>query len=615
MLADVEKALAAEQARLADEEARAEIQKSYRRFLDHRKEALYRDTQFNGVTLPANLELTRKAAEAALGVFGQGRDGDDWQLGPLPAALSQEEQAEVRDGCYELLLVLAEAVAAQGPDQVDRALSILESADRLRPEHSRAYFLTKASCLALRNDQDGKKRQLAQAEKLSPQTAFDFFLTGQQEYKLKQYADAIRDFETALQDKARPLLGQVLAGDLLHPNGPARGGEVELKWLHRDRSRLCLAVPAARLRERPDRQSISRPARGQPKRTTPGPKKLAEHEFNEAEADFLAAADLLKKAPDADLQFMFLMNRGLIRFQRGSFDGAAADYMEAIRLKKEPSLAHAEMGNVYQKLNKTPEAIEQFTQAIAAKPDRSPLYRGRAAVRLERADSTLADRDQALADLAMAIQYEDPKNPVLALDHTNRAKLFFRNERYEDVLKECKAALRILPDQVSAASVQAEQAQADALEWQIRALLKLRRYDEAIRSCDQAIARGKKSAVFYELRGLAQAKDDDCPGAIRDYGLALEIRPGDPHLLNDRGWAYLQFDSAKLALVDFEAALKIDPADANAYSGRGTAHARLGNYRAAVADARAGTSFRQDRPAAHLQRSPDLRSGGLACRR
>ncbi len=594
-LADVEKALEAEQARLADEEARAEVQKSYRRFLDHRKEALYRDTQFTGVTLPANLELTRKAAEAALGVFGDRRGGDKWQLGDLPAALSQEQQAEVRDGCYELLLVLAEAVAAQGPTQVDRALSILTSADRLRPEHSRAYFLTKASCLALRNDQDAKKLQLAEAEKLSPKTAFDFFLTGQQEYKLKHYADAIRNFEIALRKKpdhfwakclqaicyirtARPEAAKASLNGCIGTDG-------DFAWLY-----LLRGYASGQIGNRYLGQLKDNPGQDA------GPKKLAEHEFNEAEADFLAAMDLLKNAPDDDLQFMFLMNRGLIRFQRGSFDEAAADYLEAIRLKKDPSLAHAGLADVYQKQNKTAEAIEQFTQAIAVRPDWPPLYRGRAAVRLERPDSTPADREAALADLAAAIEYEGPGNPIVALDHTNRARLFLRNERYQEVLKECQSALRILPERVSAASVQAERAQADALELQIRALLKLRQYDEAIRWCDRAIAKGKKSAVFYELRGLAEAKHDNCPGAIRDYGLALEIRPGDPHLLNDRGWAYLQFDSPKLAVVDFEAALKIDPADANAYSGRGTAQARLGNYRAAVADARAALHFGKTDP-------------------
>jgi tetratricopeptide (TPR) repeat protein len=585
MLADVAKALAAEQARLADEQAKAEVQKRYRRFLDHRKEALFRDTQFTGVTLPANLELTRKAAEAALGVFGERRSGDDWQLGDLPAALSKEEESDVRDGCYELLLVLAEAVAAQNPAQVDRALTILESADRLRPDHSRAYFLTKASCLALRNDQAGKDRQLKEAEKLSPKTAFDYFLTGQQEYKREQYADAIRDFEIALRHKPDHFWAKCLQAICYLRTARLEAAKSclndcietdrDFAWLYLLRGYASGQIGNRYLSAVKDRAGQDA-----------GPKRLAEHEFNEAEADFLAAMDLLKNAPDGDLQFMFLMNRGLIRFQRGQLDQAAADYTEAMRLKKDAYLAHAGLANVYRKRNKPAEAIEQYTRAIAAKPDWPPLYRGRAAVRLERTDSTPADRDAALADLAMAIKHEKPSNPILAADHANCAKLLSRMERYEEVLRECQSALQILPDRVSAASVQADQAQADALELQIRALLRLRRYDEAIRSCDQAIAQGRKSAVFYELRGLAEARQDDYPGAIRDYGRALEIRPGDHHLLEDRGWAYLHFDSPKLALLDFEAALKIDPADANAYSGRGTAHARLGNYRAAVADAR-----------------------------
>ena len=69
----------------------------------------------------------------------------DWTLGELPASLSSEQQTEVKEGCYELLLVLAEATAAQDPGQVDRACKILDSAGRLRPDHSRAYHLRKAS--------------------------------------------------------------------------------------------------------------------------------------------------------------------------------------------------------------------------------------------------------------------------------------------------------------------------------------------------------------------------------------------------------------------------------------------------------------------------------------
>jgi tetratricopeptide (TPR) repeat protein len=114
----------------------------------------------------------------------------------------------------------------------------------------------------------------------------------------------------------------------------------------------------------------------------------------------------------------------------------------------------------------------------------------------------------------------------------------------------------------------------------------LRRYDEVISACDAAIELGKKSALIYELRGLAEAARADYAGAIRDYSRALEIRPHDGRLLVHRGWAYLLFDSPKPALVDFEEAIKVDPADPDARNGRGMAHARLGDHRAAVADAK-----------------------------
>jgi tetratricopeptide (TPR) repeat protein len=290
---------------------------------------------------------------------------------------------------------------------------------------------------------------------------------------------------------------------------------------------------------------------------------------------------------------MLFVNRGLIRFQRGGrLDQAAADYQAAMRLKKDPFLAYAEMAHVYEQQNKHEEAMEQFTKAIAANPGWPPLYRGRAKVVVGRADSTRADREQALADLAMAIKLEKPGSDVLVEDHTHRAALLYADGRYEAALKECEVALKILPKHVVSSTL----VDANALEMHVRTLLKLRRYDKAIASCDKAIAKGKKSAVFYELRGLVHAGHNDYPGAIRDYGQAIEHRPNDPTLLDDRGWAYLQVDSPKLALVDFEAAIKLNPKYANAYNGRGTAQARLRDFRAAVADAHQALNLEKSNP-------------------
>ncbi len=110
-----------------------------------------------------------------------------------------------------------------------------------------------------------------------------------------------------------------------------------------------------------------------------------------------------------------------------------------------------------------------------------------------------------------------------------------------------------------------------------------------IRACDIALSKGRKSAVIYEFRGLALSKNQDYPGAIRDFGLALELRPQDSTLLKERGWAYLSVDAPKLALVDFDTALKLKPGDPDALTGRGSAQARLGDHLAAVIDAKQAT--------------------------
>ena len=112
-LAEIDRAIEAENGRQAEQRARDLVQSQFSHFLDRRKETLFRDTQFTGLMLPTNLDLTRAAAEEALGVFGKEGDGGDWTLGELPGSLSSEQKSEVKEGCYELLLVLAEATAAK----------------------------------------------------------------------------------------------------------------------------------------------------------------------------------------------------------------------------------------------------------------------------------------------------------------------------------------------------------------------------------------------------------------------------------------------------------------------------------------------------------------------
>ena len=163
-----------------------------------------------------------------------------------------------------------------------------------------------------------------------------------------------------------------------------------------------------------------------------GKNSTADFEFNLAESDFSQALERLQRTPDQDLQYVLLVNRGLNRFQRNQLDKAAADYNEAIRSRKDSSVALAELGHVYQKEGKFAEAIEQFNRAIAMKPDWAPLYRERAKLRRARPDSTPADRAAALDDINLAIRREKVDSSVRAIDHTNRGELFYEDERFDE---------------------------------------------------------------------------------------------------------------------------------------------------------------------------------------
>jgi len=573
MLAEVEKAQETDRARLVAQHANDEVQKRYRLFVDRRKKALFRDTEFTGLMLPANFDLNREAAEQALGVFARRQHEDDWAIGDLPQAHTSEQQTDVREGCYELLLILAEAVASADSKQVDRALQILERADRLRLNHSRAYYMRKASFLARKNDPAGEARELAEAQRVRRETAFDYFLSGQQEYKRHRWPDASQDFETALRKKPDHFWAQCMLANCYLRTARAEAAksclnsclqtdpDPALLYLLRGFASGQIGVKYLSLVK-------SNPGRDRALNAS------AEFEFEEAEADFQEALTRLERSPDDQLQYELLVNRAYFRVQRGRLDQAVADYQAAIQLKNDLFLAHADLALVYQKQDKPAEAIEQLTRAIALKRDGAALYRGRAGLLEHLSGSTPAKRAAARSDLQMAIRYEQPDNQVLAQDHTNLGKLLYLDGRLDEALAESKRALEVVPNYD------------DAHVLRIQVLLKLRRFDEAIRSCDVVLATGKKSAFLYQLRAEANAAHNNYPEAIRDYSRALDLHHDDSGLLIRRGWAYLVFDSPRLALGDFNAAIKLDPAGGDAYNGRGTAQVRMGDHRAAVADAR-----------------------------
>jgi serine/threonine protein kinase/tetratricopeptide (TPR) repeat protein len=553
----------------AEQEAEDKARQSYERFLQLHKEALFHETQYTGLDLSSSEEVTRRTARNALALYAAPGSSDTWALAALPTSFSDRERAEITEVCYELLLILAEATA-----QPDQGLRFLDQAARLHPEPTRAYYLRQAVCLDRGGDKEGAGRARSEAEQIQPSSALDHFLTGQERYKQGDWITARQHFEAALRLQPDHFWAHCLtAVCCLQRNQPERAipelnaclqREPDFAWLYVLRGYTSSLIAA---RDRDDVSAKLTPAQIDKLRTD---ERL---QFQAAEADFHKAWTLLERRPGDELRYVLLVDRGLMWFQRRELDKAAADLRQAIALNDRDFQAFTVLAKVEKDRGNPDEAIAYYTRAIQAHPDWAPLYRGRADVYLERKDLTQSQLKLALSDLERAIARVAPGDPVVARDHTNRARLLHQEGRDSEALDACAAAVTIAPDYVAAHLLR------------LRILLDLKRDDEMLSSCETLLAHGKPSPELYELRALARARRGDYAGAIEDVTKALGLCPDQIPLLTRRGWLYLTTQSPTLAQRDFDRAIALNPANNDAYEGRGSARIGLGDYRAAVADA------------------------------
>jgi len=549
----------------SEQRARQAAQDRYRDFLDKRYTAFFQDTQFGGLESNGNLPAIRQTSLEALAVYAvEGQEGANWKRAPLPESLSSQQKEDVVLGCYEMLLVLAEAVARPLPDesaleQAKKALAILDRAYELRREPTRAYHLRRAACLQRANDQTGARQELAAAERIQPAGAFDHFLSGLARYNSGHLAEAKRDFDAALRAQPRHFWSQCLLAicdlnarppQLAEANAHLTGclqSHSGLPWLYLLRGFASSQMGmAAKL---PD---------------------LASSHFADAEADYQRALEL---DPDGKFRHALLANRGLLRFQSRRTADAISDLKEAIALDPRQHIAYVTLAQVYRHQRKLEAALEELGRAIALKPNSPALHRTRALWILEDERLSAEGRRAALDDLDEVIRLGSSGGAELAKDLATKARVLLLGNQYPQALLACDAALKVNPDDH------------DAHHWRAVALIELQRYAEAIDSCDRYLKVGDSSTDLLELRGLAKAKRNDFSGAIDDYTLALSRRPGSVTLHARRGWAYLVSGAASLARGDFDAAIRLDPGCSDAYGGRGAAMVALGRAKEGAADA------------------------------
>jgi tetratricopeptide (TPR) repeat protein len=517
------------------------------KFRERRNDALFYATLYTGNDQATSLGETRTAALEALALFGAAPGA-----GGAPAVDSPHFQAEERDevvaGCYELLLVLAEATAqplpgqspAEGRRQAEQAVAVLDRAAGLGLS-TRAYHLRRADYLARAGDEEAARQERARAEGLRPAGELDHFLLGVEEYRQGRWGQAVSAFESVLQ--AQP---QHFWGNYYLALSQLRGRRPDLAAA---RLTTCLGWR----RDLPWLYLLRGSAWGEM------------GQFDRAEQDFEAA---LKGALPEAARYGLYVNRGVLRVRQGRAADAVEDLRRATALRPQQYQGYVNLAQALLQDKKLDEAVRQLDQAIECEPRLASLHATRARVHVLRQDDAAA-----LADLATALA-QGSTRPAAAVadDHLERGRILHRRKDYKGALKEYDAAVALQPRHVKAHRLRAE------------ALLELDSASEALQSLDACLKYGPPDADAFRARAAVRIRLGDYPGAQTDYTRALEVAP-DGATYAARGWAYLVADVPSLALRDFQEAIRLEPKGSDAYGGRGYARAVLGQGRPAVADA------------------------------
>jgi tetratricopeptide (TPR) repeat protein len=548
------------------------------RFGTLHNEALFWETLLIGLQPVAHGQEAKAAAVQALGLFGVNPAAVTPPV--LPAAyLSAAEQQQIREGCYELLLLCAETASEgqRGEDQARRAseaLHLLDGLANLGGPATRASFLRRARYLAQRGDPAAAQKAREQADRCTPSGIFDQYLCAYEWYKKGDLERALRELEHTLRQHPEHIWARHFLAVCYLKSARYSLAAVNLSvCLVQERSfwgYLLQGLAHAELRD-----------------------------FDAADADYREA---LSRARNDLERYAVLVNHGALRLRqaragqsiaalrhvallssqlalcrcfaelayRQHMRQALADLDAAVRLR--PNLYHAYVNRAVlcEEQGQPAEALRQLDQALRCEPGDPRLYSSLALLHERQ-----ANLPAALADCEQAIRLRSREGPTLALaqDQAERARILYLLARYPEAANACDQALALWADYPQAHYLRGQ------------ALYKAENYLEAAAAFDRYLQVGRPSAEIYRARGVARAKLRQHQAAVDDYTRALELAP-DAASYAQRGWLYLLvFDSPRLAYLDFDEAIKRDPTKAELYSGRGSAQALLGDPERGIKDA------------------------------
>jgi tetratricopeptide (TPR) repeat protein len=112
--------------------------------------------------------------------------------------------------------------------------------------------------------------------------------------------------------------------------------------------------------------------------------------------------------------------------------------------------------------------------------------------------------------------------------------------------------------------------------------------ERRIRGCSELIEQRDQNvadlSLAYAMRALAYSLKGAYEIAVRDYDVAISMRPDFAVALNNRAWAYFRWGKAATGLPDVEKSLELSPTSSHALDTRAHIHQALGRTQMALRD-------------------------------
>ncbi|MBN2010102.1 tetratricopeptide repeat protein [candidate division KSB1 bacterium] len=276
--------------------------------------------------------------------------------------------------------------------------------------------------------------------------------------------------------------------------------------------------------------------------------------------DEILWGDVIKKSPTNARAWN---NRGTYRVAQHNYEGALADFDQAISVNPFFYAAVNNKGSVYLKQEKYEQALQQFNIALEMSHTYVQAFNNRGLVYLnwKQYEQALSNFDQALFN-----------NPNFTQSFNNRGITLMALNQYDKAEKDFKRLLSLDPDFI------------DALNNLGVLYRDQKNYDHAIYYFSLAVKKQPSFVRAWVNRGITYQYQHEYKKAIADYTTALQYDPNHIDALFNRGLIHIEQHKYTDAIADFTKLTTLYPDTLSAWFSRGVAFKELKKYDNALSD-------------------------------